>query len=147
MANIDWHKPFLYGATAQQLPLQGFFEQETLLEAISSDMVLFKSGRSTSITQARFNQLKSVLVTREPDPVHGGLRLVTTWEHAFVSISDKPFADPGDSGTFVFTELGGVIGLLWGGAERSTTGYVTPIEAIFDDIKRVTGAVEVRIAN
>jgi hypothetical protein len=30
-----------------------------------------------------------------------------------------------------------------GVAERSDTAYVTPIEAIFDDIKEVTGALEV----
>lgn len=108
-------------------------------------MVLFKSGRSTSITKAKFSELESVLITREPDPVHGGTRLVTTWEYAFASISNRPFAEPGDTGAFVFTGLGGVVGLLWGGAERNDTGYVTPIEAIFDDIKRVTGAVEIRI--
>lgn len=110
-------------------------------------MVVFKSGRSTSITQAKFHGLKSVLITREPIPMYGTFRLVTTWEYAFASISEGPFAEPGDSGTFVSTRLGGVVGLLWGGAERNDIGYVTPIEAVFDDIKKVTGAVEVRIAS
>jgi hypothetical protein len=149
MTNIQRRKPFPYGASPNQLPVQRFFHEE-LQHVFNSDtgIEFFKSGRSTSITRARFSKLKSVLISQEPERVHGGLRPpkpVITWEYAFAS-SEGPFAESGDSGTFVFNQIGGVVGLLWGGAERSDTAYVTPIEAIFDDIKEVTGALEVRIA-
>jgi len=84
------------------------------------------------------------MIHRVP-PGHGQFTTAVTFEHGFISISDRPFSEPSDSGTFVFAEDGDVIGLLWGGAERRNISYVTPIEDIFDDIKRVTGAMEVRI--
>ena len=74
----------------------------------------------------------------------------TTYEHTVVNISSiSPFSGPGDLGSFVFDRGGGVIGLLTSGWERKFpyTTYFTPIENVFDDVKEVTGALEVRIAD
>lgn len=108
---------------------------------------VFKSGRSTFLTKASFSSLKSVEIKREPDPSSPDCtRLVTRWEYGFASATRGAFVEPGDSGSFVFTIVRGVIGLFWGGSERHDVGYVTPIEDILNDIKVVTGASDVRIA-
>lgn len=62
-----------------------------------------------------------------------------------MSTSDGTFAEPGDSGAFLFDRLGQVVGILIGGFKRKETVYFTPIENIFDDIKEVTGAIDVQI--
>lgn len=46
----------------------------------------------------------------------------------------------------MYGEQGQVLGLLWGGRPYEGTTYVTDIREVFSDIKKVTGALEVRIA-
>lgn len=71
---------------------------------------------------------------------------ITTWEYT-VTNPDGVFVEPGDSGAFVFSAAGGVVGLFWGARDRNYgTGYVTPIDDILDDIKLLTNAQEVEIA-
>ncbi|OQD75914.1 hypothetical protein PENDEC_c005G04444 [Penicillium decumbens] len=140
---LDWALPFLYG---ERLPLEKFWYRRPFRQAVNSDTTFYKSGRSTFLTKGRYSELQSVHVHRVPISDDGKFRTVETFEHAFVSISGGPFSEGGDSGSFVFAEDGDVIALLWGGIERRDVTYVTPIEEVFDDIKRVTGALDVRIA-
>lgn len=55
------------------------------------------------------------------------------------------FSKDGDSGSFVWDSEGYVVGMLWGGKEQSFVTYVTPMEAILEDIKIVCGASDVRL--
>lgn len=71
---------------------------------------------------------------------------MTTWESTVVGSRGKSFSEPGDSGSFVFTQEGVVIGMVFGGSAECSVTYVTPIQAILDDIKAVTGALDARIA-
>lgn len=78
---------------------------------------------------------------------HGEIRFKSTYEHAIAtSRNGNPFSKEGDSGALIFDNDGGVIGLLFGGCPRKHTSYFTPIESVFADIKKVTGAMDVRIA-
>ena len=56
------------------------------------------------------------------------------------------FAEPGDSGSWVYTPTGEVFGVLHSGDLRKGTMRVASIVDIFNDIKTLTGATEVRIA-
>ncbi|OJJ30326.1 hypothetical protein ASPWEDRAFT_32515 [Aspergillus wentii DTO 134E9] len=77
----------------------------------------------------------------------GGNKLVpeVTFEHAVTSATKGTFAELGDSGSFVFTEGGRVVGLFMGGGgvERKDVFYFSYIEDVFDDIRAVTGAQEI----
>jgi hypothetical protein len=54
------------------------------------------------------------------------------------------FSDKGDSGSAVFSQDGEFVGLLYGGTypERNMS-YVTAAQDLVEDIKHITGAVEV----
>lgn len=58
---------------------------------------------------------------------------------------NETFGKPADSGSFVFDNLGGVVGMLLTRFEVKETTYFTSLENIFRDIKEVGGAEEVRI--
>ena len=73
-------------------------------------------------------------------------RRLVTHEWEIIGKHQEPFAIPGDSGSFVGNGRGEVVGMLLGGHERTDTSIFTPMVEIFDDIKRITNAVEVRIA-
>ncbi|MCJ1426407.1 hypothetical protein MMC29_004310 [Sticta canariensis] len=51
----------------------------------------------------------------------------------------------GDSGTWIFTELGTLLGQIYAQDTWTKVVYYTPAWALFNDIKRVTGATEVRL--
>ena len=51
----------------------------------------------------------------------------------------------GDSGAWIFTELGTLLGQLYAQDTWTKVVYYTPAWALFNDIKRVTGATEVRL--
>ena len=111
---------------------------------LANDRV-FKTGRSTELTEGFYNELKDVRILRLEDPTQPGrYRIVTTAEHAICS-HRKAFAEPGDSGSFIYTRPSFVVGMLHGGLQRSDTWYFSSILDVFEDIKAVTHAREVRL--
>ena len=95
-------------------------------------------------TRGDYNCLIQAKITKELNQ-KGEIVTKVTHEH-MISSSHGVFGEPGDSGAFVFDKYGGVIGMVLGGFERKDTIYFAHIDNIFDDIKRVTGAEDVRIA-
>ncbi|KAI9877020.1 MAG: hypothetical protein M1830_005015, partial [Pleopsidium flavum] len=51
----------------------------------------------------------------------------------------------GDSGTWIFTEDGGVLGMITSYNHMAHMTYYTPIYVVFEHIKQVSGATEVRL--
>ncbi|PYH83705.1 hypothetical protein BO82DRAFT_382206 [Aspergillus uvarum CBS 121591] len=103
------------------------FQGRNLLE---SDMKLYKSGRSTQWTQGLYNGARSVKIARTKDRNN-------SW----------PFAELGDSGSWIFREDGEVVGMLLGAFERQNVVFFIHIDDILSDIKDVTGSVDVRITD
>ncbi|KAF5673684.1 hypothetical protein FCIRC_7946 [Fusarium circinatum] len=71
----------------------------------------------------------------------------------YIYDSERGFCAPGDSGSVVFDEYGGIVGLMIGGHHNNNSynhgyGYVTPIEYVFKDIKDLLKGhvVDIRIA-
>ena len=106
---------------------------------------LYKIGRSSGFTKGEYGPLEQVHIYRSRDP-QGNPVSVATLEHSISYPPTSPFCLLGDSGSFIFENSGGVVGLLFGASERKDTAYFTHITDLFDDIKEVTGAIEVRIA-
>ncbi|KAM0243127.1 hypothetical protein ACHAP5_006917 [Fusarium lateritium] len=98
----------------------------------------FKLGTTTGATCGQFHEFKSsvsLLADRH-------LGTIISDEYVFQYGASKPgelFAGPGDSGSVVFDDFGGVIGLLFGGLRPNNSArecvYVTPIEHVFKHIK------------
>jgi hypothetical protein len=114
---------------------------------VPSGLDLCKSGRSTSMTTSVYNGLESVKLDRLESKEGPGFHLVITWVSK-IATPEGPFsfAEPGDSGALITRMDGKVLGILTGGDERQGTTYFCRINDVFDDIKDITGAVEVRIA-
>lgn len=89
-----------------------------------------------------YSQLRQVEIVKTL--LHGKEVSLPTFQHT-ISPSGPIFAEPGDAGSFIYTQTGEVVGLLVGGWERTSVGVFQPISDLFEDIKAVTGAVDVRI--
>lgn len=55
------------------------------------------------------------------------------------------FGDPGDSGSFVMSVTGKFVGLYMGGDRDRGTGLFIAAKDLFEDIKLITGAINVRV--
>ncbi|KAJ5180240.1 hypothetical protein N7492_003450 [Penicillium capsulatum] len=109
-------------------------------------MELSKSGRSTKFTTAVYNGLRSAEITRLASKRGTGSMVEICWSTK-VAPKNKEFAERGDSGSWIFDpDQGSVLGMLTGGNVGQDTTYVCLTEDIFDDIKDITGAIDVRIA-
>ncbi|KXG45491.1 uncharacterized protein PGRI_040400 [Penicillium griseofulvum] len=109
-------------------------------------MELYKTGRSIGTTRRQYNGLKSVNISRARK-ANGGSYILPTWEHSVSRSSiGEAFSETGDSGSWVYTARGEVFGMLNAGNMRLETASVSCIFDIFNDIKELTGASEVRIA-
>lgn len=110
------------------------------------DEPVFKLGRTTNATEGRFTGLKALVlktgVDRDGEPASA-----TTLERAIIHWKDptKPFSEGGDSGSAVVNSEGQFLGLLFAGNDATFTTYFTPWEQLFEDIKKFTGAKNVRL--
>lgn len=74
-----------------------------------------------------------------------------TWAHTITGrpMDDDPFPVPfwvpGESGAMITDPSGSVLGFLTGGNERAPVSYFSHVDDVFGDIKKVTGAAEVRV--
>ncbi|EFR03926.1 hypothetical protein MGYG_06925 [Nannizzia gypsea CBS 118893] len=105
---------------------------------------LFKLGRSTRRTMGKLSGLVSAHI-----PTHnrdGGDSVLPTYEYAVFADVGTRFSDPGDSGALVFDGDINCVGLLFAGNSTSKASYITILPDLFEDIKAVTGAFDVRIA-
>lgn len=119
--------------------LNDFFEGR-----IEAGLVLWKYGPVTGLTRGSYSGVKTAHIrTRIVD---GQGKSVATWEHTLsASCSEGAVVDEGDSGSLVFTEELSVVGMVFGGALGGDIGYFTHIQDLVADIKRVTGARDVRL--
>jgi hypothetical protein len=110
------------------------------------DQAYSKAGRSTGFTTGLYSGLKKAHIHKEFNPHSREWEKRATWECVLLKHQSPPLAEPGDSGSLVYDPLAGeVVGLLF--AESKADGHFlfTPILDVFEDIKRVTGAIDVQI--
>lgn len=99
-----------------------------------------KIGRTTGITLGHYSHIEAHVELKLPlnsEIERGSLRI--TSEHVVVSSeNDKLFSGDGDSGAWLLSEGGYVVGLIWGAGPRGQT-YFTPISPVIKDIEEATG--------
>ncbi|KAF5590811.1 uncharacterized protein FSUBG_10675 [Fusarium subglutinans] len=97
----------------------------------------WKLGATTGATAGEFHEIKFQVDLA--DDRH--LSVQTSTEIAFQSCNTSigPFSSRGDSGSVVYDENGGIVGLLFRGQVLNTAEkpliYITPIEHVFSSIK------------
>lgn len=98
---------------------------------VGEDVV--KLGRSTGQTLGRVNPTESYI--HFPGTSYGQF----SQEMVIVGTVEN-FSERGDSGSFVVSRmLKELIGILWGGLTSREATFVTPMEAIRQDIVEITG--------
>lgn len=97
---------------------------------------VFKIGRTSGLTEGVANRVESFISFRHTPRASVSMELAIVPE----GNGTPMFCDYGDSGAFVITKTHGkLIGVVWGGIEISAACYVTPIKAVADHIREVTG--------
>ena len=122
--------------------------------SLAPSQEVFKIGRRSNQTRGYVNPVKATMLLAWANE-NGIMRrdYGKAWTVTDRKVEDeegkenkgsKYFSDKGDSGSAVFTKAGEFVGLLHAGVEpyRDIT-YVTSAQELVEDIKHITGAVEV----
>ena len=117
------------------------------IKHVQAGEIVLKVGRATGTTFGNFQKML------QTDTLHswtqketGEWEEVTTLECAVLTpYGSEPFGRAGDSGSFVFSTEGEMIGLYFGGNDHTGLSYFTRIQDVFDDIKKITQAKEVTL--
>lgn len=99
--------------------------------SLSIDQTVVKIGRATGVTVGIVNSVRTDV--QLPGSPH------QTREFVVIGMRGRPFADEGDSGAFVILPDGALVGMVVGGDTKCNLTFVTPIQAIFNDIQTRTG--------
>lgn len=113
--------------------------------ALEEDLIVFKLGRSTGWTWGTLSGLRSASITTADE--HGKENKIVTMENVVTGRKHgAPFSERGDSGSFVFDANLAVVGMVFAGDSNYGNAYIIPCAELFEDIKRQTGAQDVRIS-
>lgn len=103
---------------------------------------MHKIGRVSGLTHGWYSALKSCLLSNETKDGHTVVR--QTWEHVVTKPSEA-FLELGDSGSLLFNTSGDVLGILFGASEQGDIAYFTPTQDLLQDIRSITGVLEIRM--
>lgn len=139
-ANAQWDSPQLH-------------QPGSSLKSMKDGTRVWKLGAKSGPTFGTYSGFKAA---------HGGLKGLSiytdssgTLEHSFVPIDTSGSGGsvltvPGDSGSIAYDSVGCAVGMILSGIPpkrtRGAFTLVTPIEDAFEDIKKFTGAVAIRVA-
>ncbi|CZS92135.1 uncharacterized protein RCO7_00720 [Rhynchosporium graminicola] len=121
----------------RHLTTKEFRAEQDAVENRDKQLVVWKVGRSTHYTHGASSEIKSNFVSADLMVSDEWLVLDTP-----AHVPQRIFSAKGDSGSFIWTSDGFVAGLLWGRRTKAQQTYVTPIEAVLDDIKKCCHAKE-----
>ncbi|KAL2062791.1 hypothetical protein VTL71DRAFT_5863 [Oculimacula yallundae] len=116
--------------------------RQKLAEDKDKMQIVWKFGRTTHYTYGVSSEIESNF--KGVDDLVSDEWMVMD-SPAGRGIYQKYFSMAGDSGSFVWDSDGFVTGLLWGGRQECQRTFVTPIEAVLEDIKTICGAKEVKL--
>ena len=114
---------------------------------LKTDQLLVKFGKKTNATEGRFNGLRSFLAHLGRVDAHGRFIEVETMEHSIARLKNSGalFSECGNSGAAVLNDVGQFVGLLFAGNYSAKVSYFIPWKRLFDDIKLITGAMDLRL--
>lgn len=114
---------------------------------------VWKVGATTGPTTATYNNHTVECRLSDDSYLKNDIKNYLSTEYIFQSHDGVKFCAPGDSGSAVWDENGGIVGLFFRGHSINKSfddgfGLVTPIELVFEDIKQFSkGTItEIRVA-
>ncbi|KAF5691810.1 hypothetical protein FDENT_3177 [Fusarium denticulatum] len=136
-----WKK---WGAHAPRLTYDKPLGQQTMSisckppAGMSRTLRGWKLGATTGATAGEFHEIRFQVDL--VDDRHLGVQTSTEIAFQSADTSISPFSSRGDSGSVVYDEIGGIVGLLFRGQVLNTAVnpllYITPIEHVFSSIKQ-----------
>jgi hypothetical protein len=111
--------------------------------ALKHNDTLYKVGAQSGATRGWYGGLLECRVSRSL--VGGREDVVVTMEHTLLVGQNETVVASGDSGSLVTTGGGDVVGLLFGGSDAKHRGYFTAAKDLVQEIKKYTGATDVRV--
>ena len=119
--------------------MQSVKPDETIISTIAEPTIgystpLFKHGRSTATTSGRRNASDSYVRFENTEQALKSTEMIVVSDNLALG-----FTEPGDYGAWVIDDVGNLIGMAWGGFTSREGTFVTPIEALADDILGKTG--------
>ncbi|KAK0644634.1 hypothetical protein B0T16DRAFT_418009 [Cercophora newfieldiana] len=164
----DWYDKYkrdLDAADSNGLPNEGTDEAllrqppDTGLKEVLQGSYVFKKGAISGISAGKYSKTAANVTVHEDPHIAKGLPTPLSTELAFVHQGTvnhgyaSLFARNGDSGSIVWDEDGRALGLVFTGqkvtgANKHKLVYITPLEEVFDDIKKLSGGriTHIRIA-
>lgn len=141
----DLPLPMARGESLRQPPENG-------LRSTMNGALINKKGSSTGPTIGVFSKVKSSVAIKD-DAHLAGAKDYRSEEFAYIAGPQvERLADNGDSGSVVYDKEGKAVGLLFRGHKSHNVvnqhAYITPIEDIFEDIKKFSSGqvTDIRIA-
>lgn len=112
---------------------------------LEDEMRLYKLGGKTGFTGGILNGVREADLHGWTEDAQGRLGFFRGKANLIMPFACTTFGDPGDSGSFVIDGEGRFAGLYFGGDQSRGTGLFIEAKDLFEDIKHVTGARDVRI--
>lgn len=113
--------------------------------------MLFMVGRSTGFTMGLYGGKAETTIKSWKADEEGSLHMSITKESTILPINGVHgsfsllFGRAGDSGAAVIDRYGSFVGLYFAGNDYTGTGYFTPADKLFADIKHITKASDVEV--
>ncbi|KAM5430396.1 hypothetical protein McanMca71_005692 [Microsporum canis] len=129
---------------AAYLPTSKVLQDAIPLKA--GEMGVCKIGRTTGFSEGRLGEIRETDIqcwVKDEDGHWDKTRGMAYLIHR--RAPSVTFGEPGDSGSFVFSLDGSFVGLYLGGDRDAGTGLFMEASDLFEDIKLITGARDVRI--
>ncbi|KAK0725662.1 hypothetical protein B0H67DRAFT_551171 [Lasiosphaeris hirsuta] len=163
----DWLDKYGGNPDADQnaLPKQGTNEAllrqppDTGLKEVLQESYVFKKGAISGVSAGKYSKTPADVAVHEDLHIAKGLQTPLSTELGYVHQGTvnqghaSLFARNGDSGSIVWDEEGRALGLVFTGqkvtgAKKHKLVYVTPLDEVFDDIKKFSGGrtTHIRIA-
>ena len=163
----DWFDKYGENPDADQnvMPKEGTNEAllrqppDTGLKEVRQGSYFFKKGAISGISAGKYSETPANVAVHEDPHIAKGLQTPLSTELSYVHHGtvnqghSSLFARNGDSGSIVWDEDGRALGLVFTGqkvtgAKKHKLVYVTPLDEVFDDIKKLSGGriTHVRIA-
>ncbi|OAL71411.1 hypothetical protein A7D00_4312 [Trichophyton violaceum] len=114
---------------------------------LDADMPLCKIGSRTGFTEGRLGALHVTdLQSWSKNPDGSWNKVRGSLHEIFLVAPRGTFGDPpGDSGDIMMDRNGSFVGLYVGGFLESGTGYFMEAKDLFEDIRAITGATDVKV--
>jgi hypothetical protein len=148
-----WQRKYPSSIPLPYMALGSLLQDQSTVIGPSNLTHVWKVGTTTGPTTATYHRKKAACGLTDDSYLSDAMEKYKSTEYIFQSHAGVKFCARGDSGSAVWDQDGGIVGILFRGHSINKSfdagyGYVTPIESVFEDIKKFSkgGITDIRIA-